>query len=327
MNEGTNKTTTGRKNIHEQIDLFKHTQLGEVVSVEDPNFLGRIKVRIKGPRAKGGDDGISDKDLAWCFPLLPKFFGGGVKVKEAVFIFTFDKTRQHADRLFLGPIISQPQQLNFDPFYMTAMAGFSFGSESPNVSVATIPQILGVFPNPDDVSVQGRYNTDITQKRNEIVLRAGKFESSTPDKVNPFPFKFNSKTQGYIQIKNDVVIVPKKDNQEQQRGTVTNVVSSKINLLTHREGSPRFDLTNQNNLISDEELAIILENAHQLPYGDIVLQYFRLMKDALLYHVHNGNGSAATDLTASGNKQALAEFKAKADDLEKQMLSKNIRIN
>ena len=35
----------------------------------------------------------------------------------------------------------------------------------------------------------------------------------------------------------------------------------------------------------------------------------------------------ATDLTASGNKQAVAEFKKKAEDLEKAMLSKNIRIN
>jgi hypothetical protein len=39
-------------------------------------------------------------------------------------------------------------------------------------------------------------------------------------------------------------------------------------------------------------------------------------------HVHNGSGNPATDLTADGNKQALAIFKSKADELEKQMLSK-----
>jgi hypothetical protein len=27
-----------------------------------------------------------------------------------------------------------------------------------------IPELIGVFPNPEDVSIQGRYNTDITQK-------------------------------------------------------------------------------------------------------------------------------------------------------------------
>jgi hypothetical protein len=38
-------------------------------------------------------------------------------------------------------------------------------------------------------------------------------------------------------------------------------------------------------------------------------------------HVHNGSGNPATDLTADGNKQHLF-FKSKADELEKQMLSK-----
>jgi hypothetical protein len=43
-------------------------------------------------------------------------------------------------------------------------------------------------------------------------------------------------------------------------------------------------------------------------------------------HVHNGSGNPATDLTADGNKQALAIFKSKADELEKQMLSKTYAL-
>jgi hypothetical protein len=98
-------------------------------------------------------------------------------------------------------------------------------------------------------------------------------------------------------------------------------------LITHENGSPRFNVTNQDNLISDDELSRILSEAHQVPFGDILLEYLILMKEALFYHVHNGNGNQATDLTISGNKQSLATFKAKADELEKSMLSKNIRIN
>jgi hypothetical protein len=104
-------------------------------------------------------------------------------------------------------------------------------------------------------------------------------------------------------------------------------VANKINLLTHKDGNPRFDLTNQDNLISDDVLEEILQEAHQLPFGDVLLEYLILLKEALLYHVHNGSGNPATDLTTSGNKQAIAAFKAKADELEKAMLSKNIRIN
>lgn len=328
INEGTNKTATGRKNIYEVSNNEQNVSLGVVVSVDDPNYIGRIKVRIKGTRSKGGDDGVLDADLPWALPMIPKFLSTQPKIGEAVYIFTFSDDKRHVDRMYLGPIISQPQQLNFDPFYVSALRGFSFSSEYPDVSVATIPEIKGVFPNPDDISIQGRFNTDITQKSNEIIIRAGKFEARTPDpKVNPFNFKFNTKTQGYIQIKNDVITVKGTDQQKEERGSVTNMVANKINLLTHKNGSPRFDLTNQDNLISDDELARILDEAHQLPFGDVLLEYLRLLKDALFGHVHNGHGNSATDLTASGNKQALAAFKAKADDLEKAMLSKNIRIN
>jgi hypothetical protein len=305
---------------------FKITDVAEVVSVDDPYHLGRIKVRIKGPATLGGDDSVLDSDLPWAFPLMPKSFTAQPKIKEAVFIFVFGKDREHSDRLYIGPIISQPDKLNFDPYYNTALRGFTFASQTPNVSVDTIPELLGIFPNPDDISVQGRYNTDITQKSNEVVIRAGKFEVSDTNSNNPYPFKFNTKTQAYIQIKNDVVISP-LGSQTQQKGTVTNIVASKINLITHADGSPRFNVTNQNDLISSEEMANILDQAHQLPFGDVLLEYLILMKEALFYHVHNGSGNAPTDLTVSGNKQALAAFKSKANELEKSMLSKNIRIN
>lgn len=327
INEGTNKSAAGRKSTYDSQDHHKIIEIAEVVSVDDPNYLGRIKVRIKGPVSKGGDDNTLDKDLPWCFPLIPKFVSTRPKVKEAVFVFTFSRDKQHIDRLYLGPIISQPQQLNFDPLYVTALAGFSFGSVAPKVSVSTIPQLKGVFPDPEDITIQGRFNTDITQKKNEVVIRAGKFEFTNPDSNNPFPFKFNSTTQGYIQIKNDVIIIPKSDSQQEQKGSVTNIVSNKINLLTHKNGNPRFNLTDQDQLITESELDRILELAHPLGFGDIQLEYLRLLKDAFLSHVHNGHGNPPTDIIRSGNKLPLSIFKSRCDELENKMLSSNIRIN
>lgn len=328
MNDGNNSKYLGRKSDYQtNHNTLNLVQLGEVISIDDPNYLGRIKVRIKGPTNRGGDDGVSDENLPWCFPLLPKLVLTQPKVKEAVYVFIFNMNKEHADRMYIGPIISQPQQLNFDPYYFSALRGFSFGSTQPNVSVETIPDIKGVFPNPEDVSIQGRFNTDITQKPNEIVLRAGKFEASTPSANNPFNFKFNKNTQGYFQIKNDVVLKKATSTEKQENGSVINMVANKINLLSYKDSNPRFDLTNQENLISDEVLEKILTEAHQVPFGDILLQYLILLKEALIYHVHNGSGNPPTDLTTSGNKQAVAAFKAKADELEKAMLSKNVRIN
>jgi hypothetical protein len=316
----------GDKEPLENINSFETITIGVVVSNNDPYQMGRIKVRIKGPRNLGGDDGILDDDLPWCVPLLPKFLNNSPKPNEVVFIFKFSPFKDFSDRMFLGPIISQPDKLFFDSYVGGALSPFVFSNIQPNVSVDRIPDLKGVFPNPEDVSLQGRFNTDITQKYNEIVIRAGKFEEINATGENPYPFKFNSNTQAFIQIKNNVNI--QTNNQQNiEKGTVTNIVSSKINLITHENGSPRFNVTNQDNLISDEELTRILNEAHQLPFGDILLEYLILMKEALFYHVHNGNGNQPTDLTISGNKQALAAFKSKAEELEKSMLSKNIRIN
>ena len=73
-------------------------------------------------------------------------------------------------------------------------------------------------------------------------------------------------------------------------------------------------------------MANILANAHPLPFGDVLIQYLKLLKDAFLSHVHNGSGNKPTDLT-TGDKLALSIFKSKAEDLENAMLSANIKIN
>jgi hypothetical protein len=327
INEGSNKLASNRESSYQTTSDIKFVKYGVVVSVDDSNDMGRIKIRIKGTNSLGGDDDKTNDQLPYAFPLLPKHLNVTPKIGEAVFIFVFRNNLEHADRLYVGPIISQPQKLNDDRYDLTSLAGFTFGTIGPNVAPSTIPELKGVFPSKDSISIQGRFNTDITQKSNEVVLRAGKFEFSEVTEENPYNFKFNSKTQGFIQIKNDVVIQLANNNQTAKKGTVTNIVSSKINLITHENGSPRFNVTNQDNLISDDELTKILTEAHPLPFGDVLLEYLILMKEALFYHVHNGNGNQPTDLTISGNKLALASFKTKADELEKLMLSKNIRIN
>lgn len=324
--DGSNKLTRNQPSAYETASNFQYLKYGEVVTNIDEEGLGRIKVRIKGPQSAGGDDGINDADLPFAISILPKHLQIIPKIGEATFIFVFDKMRQQADRMYIGPITSQLDKLNKDSARTTALRGFTFGPLQPNVNLASIPELNGIFPSEEEVSIQGRYNTDITQKNNEIVIRAGKFEVSPVTSNNPYPFRFNSKTQSYIQLKNDIkVSVDESGNVK--KGSITNIVANKINLITHENGSPRFNVTNQNNLISDDEMARILNEAHQVPFGDVLLEYLKLLKDALFFHVHNGNGNQATDLTASGNKQALALFKSRADDLEKAMLSTNIRIN
>jgi hypothetical protein len=319
-------------------DNFRYLQTAVVESVYDESGMGRIKARIKGTVPDGGDGNLptfsknnDGKEVPYAFPLLPKHLSTIPKVGEVVWIFVMGRNTYSADRLYIGPIISQLDKLDEDRFKAaTSERPFSFGQLTPGAPVLTddttneqIPELIGVFPKHEEISIQGRYNTDITQKRNEVVIRAGKFEASNSNK---YKIAFNSKTQGFIQIKNDVSYPSSNGSEGNDKGSVTNIVANKINLLTHRDGAPAITINN-NDLISNDELKMILSDAHQLPFGDILLQYLQLLKEAIFYHVHNGNGNPSTDLSGSGNCQPIAALKAQADDLEKRMLSKNIRIN
>lgn len=324
---GENKFISNRPSVLSTVDSMKSVQIAVVASVDDPDALGRIKVKIPGPASKGGDDGIVLEDLPWAYPMVPKYFSSTPKVGEGVFVFIFTNQKSHSDRLYLGPIISQLTNLNNDPVSTTALSPFTFAVNSPKVNLNMIPALTGVYPNVDDIAIQGRYNTDFLLRTNEVLIRAGKFVEITPNGNNPFPIEFNISTPGYIQVRNAVPLTRPVENVTPPVGSVVNIVGSKINLLTHKDGVPRFNLANQTDQLSNDEILNILDNAHQIPFGDILLQYLKLLKTAFLNHVHNGNGRPPTDLTAGGAKQDVAEFKKVAEDLENRMLSNNIRIN
>lgn len=319
---GENRFTTNKPKILDGFDKLKNIQIGVVSSIDDPYSMGRIKVFIPGQPEVGGDNGTATEDLPWCFPMVPKFFTSGPKVGEGVLVFIISKQKTHSDRFYLGPIISQPDKLNFDPINSTALTPMTFTLVGPNTDPTRIPELNGVFPRVDDISVQGRYNTDFIFRKNEILLRAGKFVESDKTENNPYPFKFNTDTPGYIQIKNNINLTI-NSALSNEVGSAVNIVGSKINLLTHKDGSPRFNLANQDSQLSDEEILNILEKAHPLPFGDILVQYLKLFRTAFLNHVHNNNGLTPTGL----GDGAVKKFSNDAPDLENRMLSKNIRIN
>lgn len=325
---------------------YRYLKPGIVESVKDNEGLGRIKVRVLGAKSVGGDGDRAEtptEKLPDAFPLIPKHLSVIPKVNDVVWIFVLSPDRQLDDRLYIGPIVSQLDKLDGDNFFNGAspLSPFSFGGKKPGKSLLSdetteikIPELIGIFPKAGEISIQGRYNTDITQKHNEVVIRAGKFEEAT---TNEYKIKFNYKTQGFIQIINNTRVVTTEDEKNTKTesqvdnffgnffGSMTNIVSNKINLISHN-GSPKFNL-NQETLLSEFEMLRILDEAHQLPFGDILLEYLILLKNAIFNHVHNGNGNPATDLATSGNIQSIGTLRAKAQDLENRMLSKNIRIN
>jgi len=323
------KYTREGNNSYQGNNEITFIQRGKVVSIDDYNDAGRIKVRVLGV-----DNNKVDSEAFDAFPMLPKHINIVPKLKEGVLIFTFKSGNNKVDRMYLGPIIPQPQFLNKADFDLEAWNAFSFGIQDLGPAPTERKKIRGGYPKKDDIAIQGRKNTDLILKENEVLLRAGKFvfkgdpanNSASPDEFDDkLGYKFNSRTQGYIQIKyNAQINIPKNSNENKEFGTITNIVSNKINLLTHKGGSPNFTLANQENLISDEEMQNIISTAHPLVFGDKLLEFLKLMKIAISNHSHKYPGLSPHSEGQSESAKAMQQMNEY--DLE-QILSKNIRIN
>ena len=281
-----------------------------------------IKVVIQGATIDGGINNPDILKLPNCYPLLPKHLNLKPKVGELVLIFTKDKNNLFDDRFYIGPIISNESRLDKD-LNITALSNFSDGLVSPSQEISKIPLATGIYEDPQNVTIEGRGSTDIIQRDNEVLIRSGKFIPN--DRL-----KFNSKNPGIIQIKSDFNI---DENGKSKKVSVTNIISDKINLLTYN-GSPTLSgeigLTKVNKktgvaeYVDDVKLQEILKTTHPLVFGDLLIEYLKLLKNAILNHVHNGNGVIATDILPS---LSIKDIYEKAENLEKAMLSKNIRIN
>ena len=267
-------------------------KFGTVISVEDDQDGDRIKVHVKGIDPVD----FTLEDIPYSFPALPKQIYIKPKIGETVLCFTQNGSYDD-DRFYIGPIISQPHKLEKDT--LSSMSFFNGGMVKPDIAPSTNPNNIGVQLEDNDVGLQGRGSTDIIAKPNEIRLRAGKtLDMKTLNKDNP----------AYTQIKYD-----KLTNESS-----INLVSDNINLLSHN-GIDRFNLTDSNELITKEEYDNIIQKAHQLPFGDVLIDFLKILVKAFSNHVHAYPG-LPPDLTQIEVKKLL-EY-----EMDK-ILSKNIRIN
>lgn len=165
-------------------------RIGEVVNNLDPKRAGLIRARITGIDKLESNDSLID-----CVPLLPRFITTMPKVGESVFIFQYEDEKSdptskfNSKRFWLGPIISQPTKLDYDP---AAESNAVLPDGWTRLKDPAIQE--GAYGDPEDIVFQGRYNTDIVQKDRQIWLRSGKF-------IEGANTEFNSTDLGYIQLR------------------------------------------------------------------------------------------------------------------------------
>ena len=247
----------------------------KVLSVTDDMAGQRIQVRLPKEDCSIKDD----VDLPYCFPLLPKMFYCMPKVNEAVIVITYNDSTNL--RHYIGPIISQQYAMRFDPFHYQSRVFLGTDNvATPLPNPKNDPENEGSCPGPDDVAVQGRTNTDIILKDNDVRIRCG--FKKTPIGPAKNTLHFNRTDLSYILMR----YRKSKDHKGKEYSSSVNIVADRINLLSH-DSKNLFTLNDRKDLISDEEMKKILKEAHPLVYGDELIEFLmKFIQKVFKTHTH-----------------------------------------
>lgn len=284
-------------------NIITTLRICQVVSVDDNTDGNRIKARVLPE-----DNNLSNDELPYAFPLLPKMMHIMPKVGEAVLIICVDANNGNSDRFYIGPIISQPQFMSKDDFDHGALNLLKGSISTPSEAPTTNPNTNGAFPKKDEIAICGRENSDIILSNNDLRIRCGSHLVDNNDKTN---IVFNGKNSSFIKLKYHTTPL---SNTNKSSATI---VADEINILSN-QSKDTFNLNDKDELINDEEMENILKNAHALPYGDKLVEFLKLFVTAFKTHTHPYSGlPPCTDSTY----QAVDEYNLS------DILSKNVRIN
>jgi len=276
----------------------------------------RIKVRL----SQDGDKDI--KNLPWCHPLLPKTFQSIPKIGEGVLVITSEIGNNESNRFYIGPIISQPQYFKYDPYSYGRGSAISLlkGGKDEHVleNINKFSDVTeGAFPKTTDVAIIGRDSEDISLKEGEVMVRSGARvggDNSNENLVGNVIFNTNS--PAYLQLKYKQGLL---NTHEYQANSVINLVADKINLISHQDENIREKLINKKSMIDDMEFANIMNQLHQLPYGDLLVRGLNIMKLAVMNHGHN---------LSPESKPVVGSYIKELEGVHfDEMLSPNVRIN
>lgn len=277
-----------------------------VISVFDDADGERIKVRLSPE-----DDRLADEELPYAFPLLPKMLHIKPKVGEGVLIVLTEVSNGYSNRYYIGPIISQPQHMEGDDYGFNSMSLYPGAYKEPDVAPSTKADTHGAYAKDEDIAIYGRNKGDIILTEDDVRIRCG---SRAKDIASNGDIVFNRTDPAYIHLKHS-------DNKrgtagDEYRSTAT-VVADKINLIGNNSKEP-FKTNDKNHLIADDEMQKIIDKAHQLPYGDILVEFLDMFRKTFANHVHPYPGLPPC--------QTDEYLQTSTYDLNK-ILSESVRIN
>lgn len=261
--------------------VFKVGKVREVENVYSKEGTDGMRVRAELSQ----DRTKKVEDIPWAFPLLPKVFHVVPKVGEAVLVFTDLSNNNVTQRYYIGPIISQPQYMEYNG-KDNALSNLKSGFFKTIERISNYDATRGSFPNNEDVAVVGRGSEDVTlkfdnaSKKSEVDLRAGiRKASAFGDNALIGNIMFNDVDPAYIQLKY-------KKNLARDVSSVANIVADRINLMSNKDNNVSDSIHDKDALVKDEDTEKIMERLHQVPMGDKLVELLEVMKGAIMHHVH-----------------------------------------
>ena len=276
------------------VSVTRTIYYGEVVDIVDPTDGGRIKVKIPDL-----DNRTGNAELPWCYPMLPKFFHVFPKVGEMVRVFIEDVKYPQRSRYYEGPVISQPQKIEFDSIY-TALSTTNMSMTTPDPAPSTYPDAIGVYPLTEDIAIVGRVNTDIILRINQLSLRAGQHN-------NGDVLTLNTKNPATI----DMTFEPHSSAGDYYSNTI--IQSDKIAIISH-DGRPQYKVAR----LTAQDRQNIFDTGHPLGRADLIVEALNTIRNAIIQHIHPYS-NVPVDKTAIINSLEQINFDA--------ILQKNIVIN
>lgn len=319
--------------------------IGKVIDINDPQGGDRIKVRLLPE-----DASKTNEEIQFCFPILPKHLHVKPKVGEAVMVFSAVEGSQTAQRYYIGPIISQPQNLYYDDFLLSSTSLLKRGMAMPKKNIEFNKYSKGSLAKDDEIAVYGRQNTDIILSNNDVRIRCGS------RLLNPYNYSqngdnvtFNLSNPSFIKLKYHECGITNKLQPNSASHSTATIVADEVNLISHKNISDDFKLCNTYEQITDDEMKNIIDKAHVLPYGDVLVDFLMGFLQMFKSHTHNynndtpveddyaktfdakfGRGSRdnkKTDYITKANGVQIEVVNNTFNGLYDKLLSKNIRIN
>jgi hypothetical protein len=287
----------------------------EVISIKDDTDSDMIQARLQPE-----DNDLPDENLPYAFPLLPKMLHIKPKVGEAVLmLLSVSNDGKASQRYYIGPVISQDHKMYKDDYFFGASSYQAGSIKVFDTAPKTNPEEKPTLPNDEDICVRGRKNTDIQLTDDDIRIKAG-VKLVDNDKI-----VFNSTNPAYMKIKyhpNGLYKNGDYKGKVNQCYSTATIVADRINLIG-RTSDKTFEVNDEKDLVSDDKIKEILNNAYKLPYGEKLVEILSLLIDCFVDHTHPFPMKKPCDVDQIKQLKEKQEVYLRKGE----MLSENIRIN